>query len=416
MKTLQRPDHKTANIKTTSIKTTGIKYDSLSHPYQGSVANLISELRPAYPLYILRPDRVAANVRHFLKKFPGQTMYAVKCNPEKVVLQTMVKAGLQNFDCASIDEIRTIRKLAPKAKIYFMHPVKSREAIREAYHTHGVRAFVLDCVDELYKILQETDLAPDLELFVRIAIPKSGATALDLTGKFGSTAEDAVTLLQHCRPVSTKLGVSFHVGSQCMKPERYAKAIHIAAGAVKASGVSIDVLDVGGGFPSEYPNYQPPAFDLYMEAIRTAISKHHRLAGVELLCEPGRALVADAGTIIVRIEQRKGDLLYLNDGTYGSLFDAGGQISSIFPTKLHRSKITSSANEAPFRFAGPTCDSIDMMPGPFMLPQDANEGDWIEIQRTGAYCANMQTRFNGFGQTSLIVLKDQKVPGNVVSL
>ncbi|MGZ9096998.1 MAG: type III PLP-dependent enzyme [Micavibrio sp.] len=386
----------------------------LSNPYLGTTAELINEARPTYPLYLLRPEKVTARVREFLTGFPGQTMYAVKCNPEKAVLQTMVKAGLRNFDCASIDEIRLIRKVAPKAKIYFMHPVKSRESIREAYHTHGVRAFVLDCVDELYKILQETDLAPDLELFVRLALPKGKASALDLTGKFGASPEAAPDLLQRCRPVSVKLGMSFHVGSQCMQPERYTKAINLAAAAIKASGVKLDVIDVGGGFPSVYPNFTPPPLDMYIEAIRSAMARN-RLNGLELLCEPGRALVADSGSLVVRVEQRKGDLLYLNDGTYGSLFDAGGQIQTIFEVKLHRPEGTITGHSAPFRFAGPTCDSLDMMQGPFMLPDDVAEGDWIQIQTAGAYCANMQTRFNGFGQTTLVIMKNNDADSNVIA-
>ncbi len=400
------------NTNTTSRR----KVAPLANPYPGTPAALIGELRPTYPLYLLRPDKIATRVRDFLNHFPGQTMYAVKCNPEKAVIQTMVKSGLRNFDCASIDEIRMIRKLAPKAKIYFMHPIKSRESIREAYHVHGVRAFVLDCVDELYKILQETELAPDLELFVRLAIPKSKASVLDLTGKFGVMPEDAPALLQQCRPVSVKLGMSFHVGSQCMQPERYAKAINMVAAVVKASGVKLDVVDVGGGFPSTYPNMIPPSFDVYMDAIRNAIARN-RMTGMELLCEPGRGLVADSGAVVVRVEQRKGDLLYLNDGTYGSLFDAGGQIQTIFDVRMHRSAGEEpSATQAPFRFAGPTCDSIDMMQGPFMLPENIGEGDWIEIRNAGAYCANMQTRFNGFGQTSLVIMKDTASADNVITL
>lgn len=383
--------------------------------YAGSVSALVDEFRPAMPVYILRPERVAENTRRFIRHFPGTVMYAVKCNPDKTVLQTMARAGLKAFDCASIEEIRMVRKAAPKAKIYFMHPVKAREAIREAYEIHGVRAFVLDCVDELHKILQETDLAPDLELFVRFAIPKANPTLMDLAGKFGATTEEAIELLRRCRPVSVKLGVSFHVGTQCMKPERYAKAINLAASIVKASGVALDVIDVGGGFPTRYPGQEPVNLDVYMDAIRHTL-RRNRMEKLDVLCEPGRALVADAGSVVVRVEQRKGDLLYLNDGTYGSLMDAGPLVNLVFPARLIRPDNAVFNETTPFRFAGPTCDSIDMMKGPFVLPADAAEGDWIEIGQLGAYCLSMHTRFNGFGKTSFVILKDESTVDNVVKL
>lgn len=392
-----------------------IKKHRTGQVYTGSVSTLVDKLRPAMPVYLLRPERVAENTRRFIRHFPGTVMYAVKCNPDKTVLQTMARNGLKAFDCASIEEIRLVRKAAPKAKIYFMHPVKAREAIREAYDVHGVRAFVLDCVDELYKILQETDLAHDLELFVRLSIPKNNPTLMDLSGKFGATVEEAIDLLQRCKPVSTKLGVSFHVGTQCMKPERYAKAINLTASVVKASGVAIDMIDVGGGFPARYPGQEPGLLETYMDAIRHAL-RRNRMDKLDVLCEPGRALVADAGSVIVRVEQRKGDLLYLNDGTYGSLMDAGPLVNLTFPVRLIRPDTKASGDIQPFRFAGPTCDSIDMMQGPFNLPEDAGEGDWIEIGQLGAYCLSMHTRFNGFGKTSFMVLKDEADRTNVVKL
>lgn len=378
------------------------------HGYFGTVEGFIAENRPALPVYFLNPDRVAENTRRFMALFPGTVAYAVKCNPDANVLKTMAKEGLRAFDVASIEEVRAARKAAPRARLFFMNPIKSREAIREAYYTHGVRAYSLDCVGELYKILQETGLAPDLELFVRIAIPKANATMTDLTGKFGVALADAPELLTQCRPVATKLGLCFHVGSQCMKPERYARAIHLAAQAVKAAGVKLDVLDVGGGFPATYPDKQPALLETYMNTISTAIARSRTLNGVELVCEPGRSLVANAGIVVARVEQRKGNMLFLNDGTYGNLFDAGPCGGLIYPTRGVRPNESLSAESALFSFAGPTCDSIDMMKGPFTLPADIDEGDWIVVEQLGSYCLTMNTRFNGFGKTQMVVMGREK--------
>lgn len=383
------------------------KKSSPINGYSGTIDSFVESVRPALPVYFLNPDRVAANARRFLALFPGTPAYAVKCNPDPAVLKAMARTGVQAFDAASIEEIRAVRKYAPKARILFMNPVKSREAIREAYYTHGVRAYSLDCVDELYKLLQETGLAPDLEIFVRIAIPKANATTLDLTGKFGVQAEDAPELLRQCRPVSARLGVCFHVGSQCMKPERYAQGIRLAAQVIKASGVKVDALDVGGGFPVEYPNMTPPALETYIETITQAVARN-RLGGLDLICEPGRAMVGNSGAVVARVEQRKGNMLYLNDGTYGNLFDAGPCGNLIYPTRLIRPGGEVAANQQTYGFAGPTCDSIDMMKGPFTLPVDVREGDWIVIEQLGPYCLSMGTRFNGFGQTQMVVMASEK--------
>ena len=371
--------------------------------YTGSIDDIVTALRPALPLYLLRPERLGENAHQFLTQFPGTTMYAVKCNPDKAVLQTLIRAGIRAFDCASIEEVRLIRKLAPRAKIFYMHPVKAREAIREAYHLHGVRTFVLDCVEELYKIMQETDLAPDLELFVRVAIPKGTGAAINLSGKFGASVEDSADLLQRCRPVCARLGVSFHVGSQCIKTERYALAIRLAAQAIKASGVAVDCLDVGGGFPVNYPSMPIPPFADYMDAIRQSVARH-KLAHLDLLCEPGRAMVANGATVVVRVEQRKGTCLHLNDGTYGTLFEMGPSSDFILPHRMIRPIQKTSGIDVPFTLAGPTCDSLDMMKGPFLLPDDIREGDFIVIDNIGAYGTSSGTRFNGFGKVMTGIL------------
>ncbi len=230
--------------------------------FEGTVDALVQELQPTVPLYVIRPEILQHQAQAFLQGFKGTSMYAVKVNPDKHVLHTLYKAGIKAFDVASIEEVRLIRKVVPKATMYFMHPVKAREAIAEAYHMHGVRSFVLDCKDELYKILQETHYAGDLTLMIRLAV-KEDASVFSLAGKFGATVKEAAELLKLGRTVSAKLGVTFHVGSQCMDPKAYRRALDLCAQAVSLSGVKIDIVDAGGGFPSVYPGMTPEPLSNY---------------------------------------------------------------------------------------------------------------------------------------------------------
>lgn len=404
MRTYQHNNNHASPVRATSARG---GFQSVAPRFTGSADELVASLKPAQPLYVLRPELLARAAKEFTSLFPGEVMYAVKCNPERTVLQTLYKNGVKSFDVASIEEARLARRAAPKAKLYFMHPVKSPEAIREAYAVHGVRAFVLDTQEELYKILQETDLAPDLELFVRLSLPKNGSAAIDFRAKFGVLPEDAPVLLQKCRPVAAKLGICFHVGTQTVNPGVYARAVNIAADVMMKSGVTVDVLDVGGGFPATYPGQAaPPPLTQFMKSITGALKKCG-LSGIPLLAEPGRALVANSTSLVVRVEQRRGDLLYINDGTYGGLFDAGRWLNLRYPVRMIRPAGESSAEILPFRFAGPTCDSLDMMAGPFDLPADIKTGDWIEIGNTGAYSRGLRGNFNGFGGSQTVALYER---------
>lgn len=374
--------------------------------FQGTLDDAVSELRPELPMYVTRPDELAQDAQKFVSLFPGDVVYAVKCNPEKHVLQTLAKSGVRNFDVASIEEIKAVRKVAPKAKLYYMHPVKSPEAIRAAYFEYGVRAFVLDSKDELYKIMRETGLATDLELFVRLALPKNKKALIDFSNKFGALPYDAAELLQLSRSVSTKLGLCLHVGTQTTDPAVFKRALKVANTVIKASGVKVDVLDVGGGFPVEYPDQPVPDLSVFVEAIKEGLVQN-KLSHMHLMCEPGRALVARSGSLIVRVEGRKGNMLFINDGTYGGLFDAGAQLRGRYPVRRVGGSDIFEMEKAElmgFRFAGPTCDSIDMMEGPFYLPEDIKAGDWIEIGQTGAYSIAMRSNFNGFGHADQLLL------------
>lgn len=369
------------------------------HPYAA-----VSALNPENPLHIFRGKALEKAASFFLKNFNGTVLYAAKTNPDPYILKHLHAQGVTNFDVASLEEIRLVHGLFPDAGLHFMHTVKSRQAIREAYYTHGVRAFALDSEEELDKILAETNHAKDLALYVRLAIPNTYAE-LNLADKFGCSLVDAKSLIKRARAHAEKLGICFHVGSQCMHPDAYRIAIRIVQKVIREAKVPVDCLDVGGGFPSIYPGMIPPAMKTYFDAIHEEVGKLKGVQNLQLMCEPGRALVAESGSVVVRVELRKGDFLYINDGTYGSLFDAG-MPHFVFPAKLLRGEPVNEEVNAPFSFFGPTCDSLDFMKGPFYLPEEVREGDYIEIGQLGAYGRTFATHFNGFRPEKEVVMVD----------
>ncbi|MCW5724682.1 MAG: type III PLP-dependent enzyme [Maricaulaceae bacterium] len=357
------------------------------------------------PVACARPHRLAVASRWFQDNFSGEVLYAVKANPSPWVIDGLYASGIRWFDAASMPEIEMISARCPGATIAFLHPVKSRAAIRQAYFDHGVRIFALDCEDELAKIQAETGFAKDLILIVRLAVSNAGS-ALPLAGKFGASAFDAPELIRKCRAAAFELGVSFHVGSQCMDPDAYRAAMMEASRIIARAGVTVDIVDVGGGFPSIYPGLVPPPMQDYVDAIEAAFEEMMVLENADLWCEPGRALVAEAVSVLTRVELRKGDALYLNDGAYGCLFDAA-HAKWPFPMRVHRAaEGTLGGDLAPFRLFGPTCDSMDSMPGPWDLPADIREGDVVEIGMLGAYGTAMATRFNGFGDVETAQVRD----------
>ncbi|WP_140984569.1 type III PLP-dependent enzyme [Asticcacaulis tiandongensis] len=369
--------------------------------------NLVREQSPERPVALVRRAPVTVAAQWFQSHFKGEIFYAVKANPSAWVIETLRDAGVRAFDVASINEVKLVKALSPEARLAFMHPVKSRRAIAEAYYDFGVRTFSLDTQEELAKILDSTGGAKDLNLIVRLATSGEGAN-LPLTNKFGAQVYEAPALLLAARQATQdKMGISFHVGSQCMRPTAYAAAMSAASRSLVRAGVLADIVDVGGGFPSIYPGMVPPALSEYMDVIDRAFEDMKVHEATELWAEPGRSLVAESTSILTRVDLRKGDALYLNDGAYGNLFDAT-HAKWPFPVKLHRADAGGevSSELKPFRFYGPTCDSIDHMPGPFWLPADVVEGDYIEIGMLGAYGVAMATGFNGYGESDTVFLDE----------
>lgn len=366
---------------------------------------LVRQLRPDIPVTCFRPVALENAARWFLRNFSGKTFYAVKANPAPYVLSGLFAAGVRHYDVASVPEILLVQQYCPGSEMAFMHPVKSRPAIEQAYFDHGIRTFAFDSQEELEKIISTTGKSKDLTLILRLAVPNT-ASELPLSGKFGALPEKAAALLKAARKAAARIGMSFHVGSQTMDPQAYVTALAIVGEIAQSiPRTKIDIIDIGGGFPSLYPDMVPPALSDYKAAIEQALDRLPHSNRYEVWCEPGRALVAECSSLIVKVELRKDDVLYINDGTYGSLFDAG-HLGFRYPVRLIRpTPGGTDAGLKPYRFYGPTCDSIDYMPGPFLLPEDVREGDYIEIGQLGAYGNTLRTGFNGFSAIELAEVK-----------
>jgi len=374
-----------------------------------SVEELVKQLRPDKPVYCIRKNSILSASKFFQKKFPGKILYAVKTNPHSEVIKTLIKSGIDQFDVASIEEIKAVKKFNKSAKCSYMHTVKSKESISEAYFKYGIRTFALDTKDELIKIIESTSNAKDLELFVRVAVSNEHAE-IDLSKKFGALNSEASGLLRLVKQHSNKIGLSFHVGSQCMHPISYAKSITEIENIIKKTKIVPDFINVGGGFPTIYPDLIPQSLDNYLEEIKKNLENLKLDNLPEIICEPGRALVAESGSTIVRVNLRKKHKLYINDGTYGTLFDAGTP-NIVFPSKMIKdcsNKIISKKLTA-FDFYGPTCDSMDYMKGPFLLPNNIKENDYIELGQLGAYGLTFRTQFNGFYSDQIYEVEDSPI-------
>ena len=372
-----------------------------------SVDELVNQLKPTEPVYCIRRNSIRLASRFFLNKFPGKILYAVKTNPHPVVLQTLLDSGIKHYDVASIKEIETIKNLDPEVECSYMHTVKSREDIKEAYFKYNIKTFALDTKDELIKIIESTNHAKDLRLFVRVSVSNEHAE-IDLSKKFGAITSEAAGLLRLGKQYAYKLGLSFHVGSQCMHPISYAKGISEIGNIIKRTKIVPDIINVGGGFPTIYPDLVPQPMQSYFDEIKKGLKNLKLQKLPEIICEPGRSLVAESGSTIVRVNLRKKQKLYINDGTYGTLFDAGTP-NIVYPSRVIKNGRVISKKLTSFDFYGPTCDSMDYMKGPFILPNNIKENDYIELGQLGAYGLTFRTQFNGFYSDQIFEVEDDPI-------
>ena len=372
-----------------------------------SVDELVNNIRPVDPVYCIRPNSIKKACSWFKNNFPGKILYAVKTNPNEKVIKYIGESGINRFDVASINEIKLIKKIFPEAISYYMNTIKSREHIKEAYFNYSVRDFALDTKDELQKIMEATNNAKDLTLYIRVSISNEHAE-IDLSQKFGALPSEALGLLRLAKAHAKKVGLSFHVGSQCMHPISYSKGIREIGNIIKKTKIIPDFINVGGGFPSIYPDLNPQPLESYINEIKKAFNNLKLENKPVLLCEPGRALVAESGSSIVKVILRKKQKIYINDGTYGSLFDAG-VLNFVLPTRMIPNGRMTSKKLTAYSLYGPTCDSADFMKGPFVLPNNLKEGDYIEIGQLGAYSLTFRTKFNGFYSDKIFEVQDKPI-------
>lgn len=358
-----------------------------------SVDEVVARLNPSYPVFLVFPDMLAMRAKAFLDGFPGTVLYAVKCNPDPHVLRALYGAGIRHFDTASLPEIAKLSELFPDAHCYFNHPVKSRGALESADDVYGIKHYVVDHISELNKLHEV--VGTDITVEVRVTTPKNNSV-YNLSSKFGAPADEAAALLKEAAACGSRTAIAFHVGSQCPDPMAYRHSMQVAVDVVRAAGVEVSYMDVGGGFPADYGEPIPP-LEAYFDVIRTA--KRELAIDAPLFAEPGRALVADGCSVLAQVQLRKGNDLYINDGIYGGLSEI--HLADIKPPvraigRSGNGPCDVAGELKPFRMFGPTCDSLDVFKVKFDLPSEIAEGDWVEFARMGAYSIGMQSGFNGF--------------------
>jgi ornithine decarboxylase len=371
-----------------------------SIPRFASIEKAIEKLKPLDPLYVIFPQKFAIAAKRFLDAFPGDPLYAVKANPAPQVLDQVYAGGIRHFDTASLREIELVRERFPDAICHFMAPVRFPGAAKTAFEKYGVTDYVVDCDYELDKLLSEVKQPKKLRIFVRLSTPLGGAV-LELSSKFGTTPEDAARLLKRVAEAGAQPCITFHVGSQCLSPFSYAQAIEMARRTSVIAGVELQALDIGGGFPGPYHGNDVPPYHWYFDTIREAIETLGDRK-IPLLCEPGRALIAEGLSLVTQIILRKGDRLYINDGIYGSFDEltlpgwSADYPVRVFTLDAKGRALPLPGEQRPFRVYGPTCDTLDVLPRPLMLSDNIGPGDFLVFDAMGAYSVAVRTTFNGF--------------------
>lgn len=370
------------------------------HDY-ANAAEVVSLLNPAGPVHLLRPKMIYSRAGQFVQEFPGITAYAIRANPDPKVISCVFNAGVDWYACDNLNEIEIVAKLLPDARILYVHPIKTAEGIEQAYNKYRVRAFVIDHPDELRKI--RAHAGTDCTLLVRLQAPSG---ALQSEGyRFGCDIDKAAWLANEVVEAGFKLGYSFHLGSQVLKPVLFDEAFLFMREVMYRARFMVDMVCMGGGFPSIYEGLWPTPQEEFFHVIKRGLGRLHLPRTCQVICTPGRALVADAVAELVRIEQRRGQMLYINDGIMGTLNHINQPwcqppVRLVRPGKRTRSKMDK------YLFSGPSGYVDDVMPGPFYLPEDARPGDYIEIGQVGAYAGALHSAYNSMSWPEMVTVAD----------
>ena len=375
-----------------------------------SFADAISvakHLNPEEPVFCFSPAELKSRALQFIDNFPGAVTYAVKCNSSAEVIATLAANGIKRWDVASTYEMAAVYAASPTALFNYHNPVKSRHEIKTAYKSYGCRRFAVDCREEVQKIIDIIGVDPTVELAVRLVLPRArDSSAHDFSTKFGAPEHICIELLQQVVAAGYTPVLTFHPGSQSKEPQVYVRHIDAAARISKSAGIAVKTLNVGGGFPANYELSTAPEPEVFFRAIEQAVVKAFGNDRPALECEPGRGLVATCMSLLVQIKLvcTDGDDIFINDGVFGGLMEFM-QAPELFPPfRLLRDGKELEGVAKSFKVFGPTCDPIDVLPHRLDLYQGVKEGDFIEFGTLGAYGLATATRFNGYGNHSIVTV------------
>ena len=370
------------------------------------IEDLLQTENPGFPVYCIYPFVYRRSTQHFIDGFPGRVLYAIKANDHPIVLNLMHDSGVTHYDCASLPEIQLVHEHCPDSTCYLMNPVRIPGHAAIAQQKYGVRHFVIDDRGGLGPLVEEIDPSGSV-IFARMAVSHESAM-VDLSYKFGARPEDIPELLAAIAETGAEPALAFNVGSGVTDPQAYAHAMAVAHEVLDGLPFAIRLLDVGGGYPTSYPDFLVPEIGEFFDRIDQGRKSISLATGGELLSEPGRALSAPGMSALTCVLLRKSDCVYLNDGIYGAFAELRFKAHMQYPLRAYRDGKPLSGKTRPFSLFGPTCDSTDEFPAKMILPEDIAVGDHIEFGTIGAYSLSSRTNFNGFYSDKVISFSDEK--------
>ena len=349
------------------------------------------------PFFVFSKEKILQKFQEFQQHFPDTEIhYAMKANSEYQVLQTLSTAGC-GFEVASMYELHMLRDMSvPPEKIVYGTSVKPISHIK-AFYDYGVDRFAFDSLSELEKIAA---IAPNTRVFLRVSV-NDASSVFKFSEKFGTELDNIVPMLKRAKELGLKpYGISFHVGSQSNDPHAWGKALASIGEPIRqlqGEGITIDMINLGGGFPCKYMSCQN---HLSLKDIaKYTLTEYNKLPyQPKLVLEPGRGIIAETGilitSVIAKVERKQSTWLFLDAGVYNGLFEAMAYQGS---TRYRISRLRNSDQHTTvFALAGPTGDSPDVISRDGLLPMDTNVGDKLIIHDAGAYTISVTSEFNGF--------------------